>query len=96
MAASAHALAFEPPDDGVPGGPGGGSGARAPRTLDDALRAALGEAVGRARGPAAEARCLVCRAPVRRERTLAGGFVTACETCGSVLEEDARPQLRLV
>ncbi len=67
-------------------------------TLEDALRRALGASVRQVggRGSAAGARCVVCREPVRRERALGGGFVTACESCGSLLEEVPRTQLRLV
>jgi hypothetical protein len=72
-------------------------------TLEDALRQALGTALEphrrRRGGDAApqQVRCIVCREPAQRERALDGEWITACESCGSVLEEPAgRPQLRLL
>ena len=65
------------------------------RTLEEALTAALHGALRAARGEPA-ARCIVCGQPARRERALGGGWVTSCEACGSVLEEEGRPQLRLL
>jgi hypothetical protein len=75
--------------------------ARTEETLEEALRAALGAATsasGAHRGMpgSARVRCIVCQGGAERRRTLEGGFVTACDRCGSVLEEEARPQLRLV
>ncbi len=71
-------------------------------TLEDALRAALGAAAEphrrrRADGAPQQVRCIVCHETARRERALDGEWITACESCGSVLEEPAdRPQLRLL
>jgi hypothetical protein len=55
-------------------------------TLDDVVRAVL------SRAP----HCLVCGADAVRDPAAAGGHVTTCERCGSVLEEDGWPALRLV
>jgi ribosomal protein L37AE/L43A len=71
-------------------------------TLEDALRAALGVAVEphrrrRADVATQQVRCVVCHEPAQRERALDGEWITACSSCGSVLEEPAdRPQLRLL
>jgi predicted nucleic acid-binding Zn ribbon protein len=65
-------------------------------TLEEALRSALGDVQRGARGPHRPPRCVVCGADAQRERALDGGRVTSCEACGSVLEEDPRPQLRLL
>jgi hypothetical protein len=75
--------------------------ARTDETLEDALRAALGTAAATAarRGERTQrVRCVVCQGAAERERTLGGGFVTTCNRCGSVLEEDPEPRshLRLV
>jgi hypothetical protein len=74
----------------------------ADETLEDALRTALGGALAPHRrrrlgqDPSA-VHCLVCHAAARRERAIDGGWLTACEQCGSVLEEPSeRPQLRLL
>ena len=65
-------------------------------TLEDALRRALGDVRRAARGPQQAPRCIVCGAEAQHDRTLDGGRVTTCDSCGSVLEEDPRPQLRLL
>jgi hypothetical protein len=71
-------------------------------TLEDALRAALGSAVEphrrrRGDGSPQQVTCIVCHEPARRERALDGEWITACTSCGSVLEEPPdRPQLRLL
>ena len=75
--------------------------ARSDETLEDALHAALGSAAAAAttarRGEAiGRVRCVVCNGAAERERTIGGGFVTACDRCGSVLEEQPRTHLRLV
>jgi hypothetical protein len=75
---------------------------RRDETLEDALREALGSVLDphRRRRPGEsphQVRCIVCHAPARRERALDGEWITACESCGSVLEEPPdRPQLRLL
>jgi hypothetical protein len=77
--------------------------ARTDETLEDALRAALGSATAAAtaarRGELTQrVRCVVCHGAAERERTIGGGYVTACDRCGSVLEEQPEPRshLRLV
>jgi hypothetical protein len=70
-------------------------------TLEDALRHALGSALEphrrRRAGEAPQVRCIVCHAPAERERAIDGLWITACGSCGSVLEEPPdRPQLRLL
>ena len=76
--------------------------ARTDETLEDALRGALGSAAAAATAAARRGeltqrvRCVVCHGAVERERTIGGGFVTACDRCGSVLEEEPRLHLRLV
>ena len=55
-------------------------------TLDDVLRCVSSEAP----------HCLVCGADAGREPAAEGRYVTTCARCGSALEEDAWPALRLV
>jgi hypothetical protein len=73
-------------------------------TLEDALRRALGSALephrrrrGEVSGAPQQVRCIVCHEPATRERAIDGEWITACGSCGSVLEEPPdRPQLRLL
>jgi hypothetical protein len=75
--------------------------ARDARTLDDVLRAALRARPapltgrGRRREPPREVECVVCGHAATRDRDGFGGHVTACASCGSVLEEPAAVQLAL-
>jgi hypothetical protein len=55
-------------------------------TLDDILRSLRTEAP----------HCVVCGADAPREPANEGGHITTCGRCGSVLEEEGWPPLRLV